>query len=236
MEQKSVSFELKDFSPGQRTAVLAHAVYDVIDRGGDISRKGMFNKSWQEHKNIDFLFNHDVKSVVGSVTRTFEDNEKAYTEVKFGNWTLGNDALEMADAGVIRGVSFGYIAQKKNYINVKGRKVRELKEVFHGETSILTDYPMNPLAQVVSVTKNAEGIITELKAHIGNMEKFVRNTGASDQTIIKVIQDIEEAKAILEKYDTASTQLATEQPASVEETKDASDEVLTRIKLLTLSI
>lgn len=236
MEQKSVSFELKDFSPGQRTAVLAHAVYDVIDRGGDISRKGMFNKSWQEHKNIDFLFNHEVKSVVGSVTRTFEDNEKAYTEVKFGNWTLGNDALEMADAGVIRGVSFGYIAQKKNYINVKGKKVRELKEVFHGETSILTDYPMNPLAQVVSVTKNTEGIITELKAHISNMEKFVRNTGASDQTIIKVIQDIEEAKAILEKYDTADTQLAIEQPASVEETKDASDEVLTRIKLLTLSI
>lgn len=236
MEHKSVSFELKDFSPGQRTAVLAHAVYDVIDRGGDISRKGMFNKSWQEHKNIDFLFNHEIKSVVGKVTRTFEDEERAYTEVKFGNWTLGNDALEMADSGVIRGVSFGYIAQKKNYLNIKGKKVRELKEVFHGETSILTDFPMNPLAQVVSVTKSMEGFLAEFKAHIENMEKFVRNTKSSDQTIIKIIQDIEEAKSILDKYDTADTQLAIEQPASVEEQKDASAEVLTRINLLTLSI
>lgn len=236
MEKKSIAIELKDFNPGQRTAVLAHAVYDVIDRGGDIARKGMFNKSWQEFKNIDFLFNHEVKSVVGTVQRTFEDDQKAYTEVKFGNWTLGNDALEMADSGVIRGVSFGYVAQKKNYINVKGRKVRELKEVFHAETSILTEFPMNPLAQVVSVTKSMEGFVAEFKAHIENMEKFIRNAKASDETIKKVIEDVLEAKSILDKYDTADTHLADEQPASVEETKDASNEVLTRIKLLTLSI
>ena len=99
MEHKSVSLELKDFSPGSRTAVLAHAVYNNIDRTQDISRKGMFTKSWNEIKAVDFLFNHKDGQTPGSVTRLFEDEAKAYTEVKFGNWTLGNDAMEMIDAG-----------------------------------------------------------------------------------------------------------------------------------------
>ena len=100
MEHKSVSIELKDFSAKSRTAIVAHAVYDNIDRVGDISRKGMFTKSWKESPLVDFWFNHGPKQVPGTVTRTFEDETKAYSELKFGNWTLGNDVLEMADAGV----------------------------------------------------------------------------------------------------------------------------------------
>lgn len=240
MEKKFLQLELKDFSPGSRTAVLAHAVYDVIDRLGDISRKGMFNKSWQEYKSIDFLFNHKTDQIPGNVNRTWEDEQKAYTEVKFGDWTLGNDVMNMADAGVLRGVSFGYVVQKKNFITVKGKKVRELKEVFHGETSVLTNYPANPLAGVVTLTKDANGILLELKEHIELMEKFVRNSKASDEAIIKIANDLAEAKAIFDKYDTvgtldsAATQM--EQPASVEESKDASQEVLTKLLLLNASI
>lgn len=236
MEHKSVSIELKDISPGSRTAIVAHAVYDNIDRVGDISRKGMFNKSWRENPVVDFWFNHDPKQVPGTVTRTFEEGNKAFSELKFGNWTLGNDVMEMADAGVIKGVSFGYITEKKDYLQIKGRKVRELKEVRHIETSLLTVLPANPEAGIVSLTKDAEGIITELKAHILLMEKFIRNAKASDETIQKVMDDVLEAKNIVDKYDTASTHLADEQDASVEESKDASDEVLARIKLLTISI
>ena len=123
MERKSVSLELKDFSPGSRTAVIAHAVYNNIDRTKDISRKGMFAKSWAEYKGIEFLFNHVDSKPVGPVVRTFEDEQKAYTEVKFGNWTLGNDVMAMADAGVLKGASFGYVAIKSAKIEVKGPRV-----------------------------------------------------------------------------------------------------------------
>lgn len=165
MEVKSLAIELKDFSPGSRTAVIAHAVYNNIDRVGDISRKGMFAKSWKELP-VDFYFNHDPKQIPGKSLRTYEDEEKAYTEVKFGNWTLGNDVMEMADMGVLKGSSFGYVAEKKSYISVKGKKVRELKEVWHIETSLLTKPPANPEAGIITLTKDTEGIITELKAHL----------------------------------------------------------------------
>lgn len=240
MEHKSVSLELKDFSAGSRTAVIAHAVYDNIDRAGDISRKGMFTKSWQEYKSIGFFFNHDPKQIVGTVTRTFEDEQKAYTEVKFGNWQLGNDVMEMADAGVLRGASFGYIAQKKNWITVKGKRVRELKEVLHGETSLLTELPANPMAGIVSLTKSEQGaMMTELKAHIDALEKFCRETKASDETIKKVLNDLAEAKAIMDKFDTGDTPTSVanggEQLPS-EEKADTSDDVLLKLKLLTLSM
>lgn len=302
MEHKSVSIELKDFSAKSRTAIVAHAVYDNIDRVGDISRKGMFTKSWKESPLVDFWFNHDPKQVPGTVTRTFEDETKAYSELKFGNWTLGNDVLEMADAGVIKGVSFGYVTEKKAYLNIKGKKVRELKEVRHIETSLLTVLPANPEAGIISLTKSLDDLeikklsiseqdalkkillndqsileqlvalsgsldsssdlytwinwnisrrsdamadirgqlkwnaaeLTATKAYINKIENFCRNSHASDECIMSLQNDVASVKSII--YDTASTHLADEQDASVEESKDASDEVLARIKLLTISI
>lgn len=234
MEHKSVQLELKDFSPGSRSAVIAHAVYNNIDRAGDISRKGMFTKSWKENPKVDFLFNHDREQVPGWTERKWEDDERAYTELKFGNWTLGNDVMEMADAGVLKGASFGYAVEKKNFITVKGRKVRELKEVYHGETSLLTVIPANPLAGIVTLTKDTSGIILELKAHIELMEKFCRDTKASDETIKQILNQIAEIKAITDNYDTADTHVADEQPASVEEKQDTSTDVLTILSLLNI--
>lgn len=279
LEHKSISLELKDLDNSKRTAVIAHAVYNVIDRGNDISCKGMFDKSWKENKSIDFLFNHNDEEVVGSVIRTFDDEEKAYTEVKFGNWTLGNDVLEMADMGVLKGASFGYNTEKKEFTTIKGKKVRKLKEVYHGETSLLTKVPMNPLAGIVSLNKSfeqlpelkmlsdSEAVIlknilsadqsaleqmfqlylqtdvssdlytmltyalsrrldiigdirsqlkynsTELKSiqnHIETMERFCRNAKASDECIINIQNEIQEAKQILSNYDTSNTQPITE--------------------------
>jgi phage head maturation protease len=244
--------------------------------------KGCLDKSWKENKSIDFLFNHTDGAVVGPVLRTFDDEEKAYTEVKFGNWTLGNDVLEMADAGVLKGASFGYVTEKKEFTTIKGKKIRKLKEVKHGETSLLTKLPANPLAGIVKLNKAfdqlelkalsqeeqnilksiiatdqqaLERLFTlwssleptsdlytslnyaltrridivgdirwqlkynagELKAmqdHIQTMEKFCRETKASDQCIQSIQNDIEEAKQVLSNYDTATTQTITEPGAS----------------------
>lgn len=225
MEHKSIALELKDLDTGKRQGVIAHAVYNSIDRMGDISTKGMFTKSWSEKKDIDFLFNHDESEIVGTVLRTFEDEHKAYTEVKFGNWKLGDDVMEMAEAGVLRGASFGYVTEKKEYIDVKGRKVRKLKEVRHEETSLLTKIPAHPGAGLVSLTKSVEldGYIRELKAHLDTMENFCRNTNASDQSIKAILVEIKQAKEIISLYDTVDTQPATEPSASENENKEFAD-------------
>lgn len=292
LEHKSISLELKDLDNSKRTAVIAHCVYNVIDRGNDIACKGMFDKTWKENKSVDFLFNHNQEEVVGAALRTFDDEEKAYTEVKFGNWTLGNDVMEMADMGVLKGASFGYNTEKKEFTTVKGKKVRKLKEVYHGETSLLTKLPMNPLAGIVTLNKSFDqlpefkslsqseqqvlksilsadqsaleqllkmwltldttsdlytsisyalsrrvDIISDirwqlkynseerksLEDHINRCEKFCRNAKSSDESIILIQNEIEEAKQILSEYDTASTLPITEPDASKKESKEFAD-------------
>src|SRR6478735_10977226 len=152
-----IALEFKDLDTSKRTAVIKHAVYTSIDRVKDISTKGMFTRSWNARKaaGIDFLFNHITGETVGSVKRLFDDDEGAYTEVKFGNWTLGNDVLEMASEGVLKGASFGYISDKsKNeYVTIKGQKIRKLREVKHIETSLLTMLPAHPEAGIVILNK-----------------------------------------------------------------------------------
>lgn len=232
IERKATSLELSELNQERRTAVIAHAVYDVIDRYGDISRKGMFNKSWMETKASDIRFDidHDPAQQPGIVTGTYEDGKKAYTKVKFGSHTLGNDTMLMMDEGIIRGASFEFITEKKNTIEVKGRKIRELKEVRHiASTVTLALPPVNPAAGVVSVTKAGEINLPELKAMIDKLEKFCRNTTASDDCIETILSYITEVKSIIYPSDTANTQPATEPSASVKKLSDA-------LHLLTLKL
>jgi HK97 family phage prohead protease len=208
MEYKSIGLELKDIDKHKRTAVLAHAAYNNIDRTKDISRKGMFSKSWQESKSdVGFYFNHKPDMTPGKVVDLWEDDSKAYTKSYLGTHTLGEDVLKMLDEGIITKASFGYVVEKKNYIEVKGEKIRELKEVRHIETSVLTVLQANPLAGVVSVTKSLdlENALIELKDHLIKMETFCRNTKASDDTIKHILKEVEEAKLIISKYDTVDT-------------------------------
>jgi HK97 family phage prohead protease len=207
VERKDIVFELKDIDKRKRTAIIAHAAYNNIDRVQDISRKGMFTKSWNENKNnIAFYLNHNDEQAPGRVEDVFEDDEFAYTKAWLGTHTLGNDTLIMMDEGIIKKASFGYITEKSNQITVKDKKVRELKEVWHIETSVLTKMPANDMAGVVSVVKSMEQKDAEqLGFHITVMEKFCRDTQASDECIKAIFSEIQKAKNILLKYNTANT-------------------------------
>jgi HK97 family phage prohead protease len=181
MERKSINFELKDIDKSKRTAVIAHAVYNNIDRTDDISRKGMFTKSWNETKDeISFYFNHDDELAPGKVVDVYEDDSAAYTKAWLGTHTLGNDVLIMMDEGVIKKASFGYITEKSNFIDVKGKKIRELKEVKHIETSVLTKMPANPKAGVRQVIK-AFMQTPEFKALSNDEQVMLKKMLACDQ-------------------------------------------------------
>ena len=284
MERKSVPLEIKDIDKSKRTTVVAHATYNSIDRVEDIARKGMFTRSWNAGKeDIAFYLNHDDTQAPGKVVDVFEDDKHAYTKAWLGTHTLGNDTLIMLDEGVIKNVSFGYIATQKAYTTINGRKVRELKEVKHIETSVLTKMQAHPDSRVVSVTKafnsstefknlsdrevellkmiamsdlNVMAALIELaneidstselytwvmwsisrraeqigeyrckilydaqekiriKSHVQIMEKFCRNTIASDSCIKAIEKEIEEAKTLLSEYDTTDTSLITNPSAS----------------------
>lgn len=227
-EMKAVpEFEIKDLDTSKRTAVIAHAVYDVVDKSHDISRKGMFNKSWKEAKSrgiersIGFYINHDPERQPGLVKDVWETENKAYTKVWFGNHTLGNDTMIMMDDRIIRDASFGFNTLQKNFKEIKGKKIRELKEVLHGETSVVYGLePVNDLAGVVSVTKAGESELLELKSRLEEMESFCRSTNASDDCIKTLLHQIAEIKGIISRNDTANTR-DDEPSASVKEFSNA---------------
>lgn len=217
IERKATPIELSDMDRERRTAVIAHAVYHNIDRYKDISRPGMFKKSWAETKAEDVRFDidHDPRQQPGKVIDRYENEHKAFTKVKFGNHTLGNDTMLMMDDGIIRGASFEFIAEKKAMIEVKGVKVRELKEVRHIATTVtLALPPVNPEAGVVSVTKASLEPLVQFKAYIDRLETFCRNTTATDETIQFLLAEAKAAREIISQYDTASTQLIIEPDAS----------------------
>ena len=297
MEYKSIPLKTKDVDKSSRTAVIAHAAYNNIDRAKDISRKGMFTKSWEESKNdISFYFNHDDTQAPGSVTNVYEDPEFAYTEVKMGTHTLGNDVLIMMDEGIAKKASFGFITMKSKPIEVKGQKVREILEVKHVETSVLTKLPANDKAGVVQVNKSfsprlelktltdaeqsflqqiirtgsgnvraaldladtldpdsdlytwinyfiqqqsswigdaksnlrwgrksADEALIDLKSHIANMERFCRNTRASDDCIQSIQAELKAAQSIVSQFDTAFTH--DDEPGASGEGNDDSDAI-----------
>jgi HK97 family phage prohead protease len=240
-----ITLEFKDLDTSKRTAIIKHAVYTSIDRVKDISTKGMFTKSWQEGKP-DFLINHVTGATAGPTLKTFDDNEGAYTEVKFGNWTLGNDALEMASEGVLKGASYGYITLKKDFKEIKGQKVRRLLEVQHIETSLLTVPPAHPEAGIMVLNK-AEDLdyedasallqwndecIQEMKAYIKQIDAYCRKARASDDTILALQKHLTEYKQIITDYDTALTQLIPEPDASDEDMKSITN-FLTTLKIET---
>lgn len=219
IERKAIDLDLSDMDKEHRTAVVSHAHYDNIDRMGDISRKGMFNKSWSETKvaNIRFDIDHDARQQPGKVAATFENERKAFTKLSFGNHTLGNDTMIMMDEGIIRGASFEFVTQKKSMIEVKGKAVRELREVKHLATTVtLSIPPVNPLAVVESVTKAMDitKLLTEFKAYVEKMESFCRNTTASDDCILNIQNELKAARSFLSSFDTAFTQPITAPDAS----------------------
>ncbi len=210
MEKKSINFELKDLDKSKRTAIIAHAAYDNIDRTRDISRKGMFNKSWSENADdINFYLNHNDEQAPGKVVGVYEDSNFAYTKAWLGTHTLGNDVLTMMDEGIIKKASFGFITEKSDIISVKSQKVRELKEVRHLETSVLTKMPANLKAGVINVTKAFNNIsaaeMKEFYEHLDVMEKFCRNTKASDECIKSILTEVQNTKAFISEYNTAIT-------------------------------
>lgn len=162
MLTKAIQLQLKDLDMGKREAVLAHATYKTLDKDGDKMNRGMFDKSWKENFHLmRYFLNHDKKQAPGKPIQAWDDNEHAYTRVKHGTHTLGEDVLKMLDEGVIMGVSFGFDPIK--YKDIKG-KGKDYFEAVHYETSALTHWGAHDSSHVVGVEKALESPMLNLKA------------------------------------------------------------------------
>lgn len=156
MITKSIELNIKDIDMGKREAVIAHATYKSLDGDGDRSNRGMFDKSWKENFNLlRFFLNHKKDQAPGKVLQTWDDSEQAFTRVKLGTHTLGEDVLKMLDEQTIVAASFGFDPMKWKDIKGKGKDFTEVK---HYETSVLTHWGAHEQSGVVKVEKAATGM------------------------------------------------------------------------------
>lgn len=146
MLRKDLSLEVKAVGDdGTFQGFLS--VYDVIDLGNDVVKKGAFTKTIQDNKGkVTMLWQHKSDQPIGTLELT---DTEAGLEVK-GTFLLevkqAREAYALVKAGVIRGLSIGYDAVQKNIKD----GIRFLTEIKLWEGSVVT-FPMLPIAQISSV-------------------------------------------------------------------------------------
>lgn len=184
MIYKSAQKSINDIDMGKREAVIGFATYGSFDRDEDRANKGMFTKSWKEFTDVRFFENHEKKRAPGKILKLWEDNEHAYTRVKLGTHTLGEDVLKMMDEGIITDSSYGFDPVKATKIPGKGR---DFKEVWHKEVSVLTHWGAHPGSKVISVEKEWENEVLEVKQLTEPEVAFLRRLIASNNANLSML-------------------------------------------------
>lgn len=166
-------FELKAVSDDGSMVFEGYAaVFNVVDRGGDVILPGAFSNDidrFVEHGII--ADQHNWERPIGKVLELHEDETGLYVKGQLVDTTAGSDTYKLMRSGVVRGLSIGYsevaservagnaasawleksqmlTEHEKRQIEKKG--VRVLKEVQLFDISPVS-VPMNPASQVVAV-------------------------------------------------------------------------------------
>lgn len=168
--------------------------FDNVDSDGDIIRKGAFTKTIREQgpnsaqPRIKHLINHDSSQPLGKLTSLKEDAVGLKYESQIGTHTLGQDFIKMVESGLITEHSIGFKTVKQNqlqsyedYMNTPSKGWYEITEVKLYEGSSLTSWGANPLTPVTSLKNEID--VDLIYARQQAIEKFCRNTDATDETI-----------------------------------------------------
>ena len=180
---------------GKKGIVTGYASnFGNVDSDGDIIRKGAFTKTIREngpgstHPRIKHLMNHDVSLPIAKIVDLKEDDRGLAYESQVGTHTLGVDFIKMVDSGLITEHSIGFKTIKRNQIQdydgyrsnpTKGW--HELTELQLFEISSLSGWGANMLTPITGMKSDVA--IDEIVKKQEAIEKFCRNTDASDETV-----------------------------------------------------
>ena len=115
------------------------AIFDRVDRGGDVVRAGAFGPDAEGKlaaTGVPLLWQHGPASVIGVVESAREDAR--------GLRVIGR-VSRRTEQGALDGLSFGYRVK-----TARGSRPRELLALELVEVSLVT-HPMQPMARVVAV-------------------------------------------------------------------------------------
>lgn len=117
------------------------AVFDRVDRGGDVVRPGAFAASLAARRTVPLLWQHRPGTVIGAVEALAEDARGLRVVARVTHPT----AAALVARGALTGLSFGY-----RVIAVRGTNPRELLGLDLAEVSLVAA-PMQALARVIAV-------------------------------------------------------------------------------------
>ncbi len=135
--------------------------------------------------------NHNVSQPLGKITDLSEDTNGLLYESQIGSHALGQDFIKMVDSGLITEHSIGYQTMKSNqiqdwsdYMKNPALGYHELTDLKLWEGSSLTAWGANQNTPITGMkTEEKKDAIQHLVNRQKNLEKFCRNTTASDETI-----------------------------------------------------
>jgi len=189
-----LSAEIMDLSVKQGLVTGYFSKFNNVDSDGDIIRPGAFTKTIRENgpestlPRIKHLLNHDPSLPLGVLKSLTEDNYGLLYESQIGSHEGGEDFIKMVESGLITEHSIGFKIIKRNQIQSYENYVKnpsagqyEITEIKLYEGSSLTAWGANPLTPITSL-KSINDIDLFVAKHEA-IEKFCRNTTATDETI-----------------------------------------------------
>ncbi|WP_106639899.1 HK97 family phage prohead protease [Allosphingosinicella vermicomposti] len=122
------------------------AVFDRVDRGGDVVRAGAFARALKDGGGVPLLWQHQAGRPIGRIEMLAEDRRG----LRVIGRVLDGEAARLLGAGAVRGLSFGYRVRAGRPSTGSGLAGRELTDLDLVEVSLVT-FPMQPQARVHAV-------------------------------------------------------------------------------------
>jgi HK97 family phage prohead protease len=189
-----LSAEIMDLNPKQGIVTGYFSKFNNVDGDGDIIRPGAFTKTIKEQgpdstlPRIKHLLNHDPSLPLGVLTKLYEDSYGLAYESQIGSHEGGEDFIKMVESGLITEHSIGFkiikrnqIQSYENYLKNPSAGQYEITEIKLYEGSSLTAWGANPLTPITSLKSMSDFDLLIAKHEA--IEKFCRNTTATDDTI-----------------------------------------------------
>ena len=124
------------------------AIFDNVDRGGDVIKKGAFSKTISENGgSVIMVANHDQNKPIGRVTEMKEDATGLLFKGYLAKTERAQEYKQLMKDGVVDSFSIGYAVVKGDRNDHGGRDLSELKLFEISPVAI----PMNPEAKLLEV-------------------------------------------------------------------------------------
>lgn len=196
---KGIDLEFKDVDLKQGIVKGQFAKHNVKDLDNDISEFGTFTKSIQERgpqgkKLIKFMIDHDKTKVPGVITELYETTDGGFYAMKAGTHNLGIDFVKMVESGIFNQHSYGFNTIKEQYD--QARKANILKEQKLLEVSAIQFLGANPETTYIDLKSDQDAM-----QYLDRLEKFIRTTDCTDETIITLETRLKSLTALLKPVD-----------------------------------